>query len=347
LGTFVLLLGLAAVGWAQEAGLPDAPSAEASGPQQETAPAATASIHGVVVNKDGAVYEGAHVALTQPGAATARTATTDSNGRFDFSDVTPGTFTLTVGLIGFGTQVVTGTVRAGESFEAKSIVLSMSGTMSQVEVTATPVEIATEELREEETQRVLGVIPNFYVTYVPNAPPLTRRQKFGLAFRSSLDPVTLLTVGAFAGQEQATNTFSGYGQGAQGYGKRYGAAFGDEFIASMIGGAILPSWWKQDPRYFYKGTGSTRSRAQYAIAMAVMCKGDNGRWQVNYSAILGGFAAGGISNLYYPASSRDGAGLTFANVAVGTATSAAENLFQEFVVRKLTPHVPNYGSNKP
>ena len=307
----------------------------------------TTSIHGVVVNKDGAVYEGAHVTLTQPDAAAARTATTDSNGRFDFSDLAPGTFTLTVSSIGFATQVVTGTVRAGESFEAKSIVLSMSGTTSQVEVTATPEEIATEELREEETQRVLGIIPNFYVTYVPDAPSLTTRQKFGLAWKSSIDPVTLLTVGAFAGQEQAENTFSGYGQGAQGYGKRYGAAFGDEFIASMIGGAILPSWWKQDPRYFYKGTGTTRSRALYAIAMAVMCKGDNGRWQVNYSAILGGFAAGGISNLYYPASSRDGVGLTFANVAVGTATSAAENLFQEFVVRKLTPHLPNYGANKP
>lgn len=346
-GSFVLFLVLAAAGRAQDVLLPDAPSAEVSGSQQVTVPAATASIHGVVVNKDGAVYEGAHVALTQANPSATKTAITDSNGRFDFSGVTPGTFTLTASSIGFATQIVTGTVRAGESFEAKSIVLAMSGTTSQVEVTATPEEIATEELREEETQRVLGIIPNFYVTYVPDALPLTVRQKFGLALKSSIDPVTLLTVGAFAGQEQAQNTFSGYGQGAQGYGKRYGAAFGDEFIASMIGAAILPSWWKQDPRYFYKGTGSTRSRALYAIAMSVMCKGDNGRWQVNYSAIVGGVAAGGISNLYYPASSRDGAGLTFANVAVGTATSAAENLFQEFVVRKLTPHVPNYGANKP
>ena len=347
IGSFALLLGLAAVGWAQQAGLPDAPLAETAVAQQGKEAAQRTSIHGVVVNKDGAVYEGAHVALTQHDTSAARTVTTDSNGRFDFFDLTPGSFTLTVSSIGFATQVVTGTVRVGESFEAKAIVLAMSGTTSQVEVTATPEEIATEELREEETQRVLGIIPNFYVTYVPDAPPLTTRQKFGLAWKSSIDPVTLLTVGAFAGQEQAQNTFSGYGQGAQGYGKRYGAAFGDEFIASMIGGAILPSWWKQDPRYFYKGTGTTRSRTMYALKSAVMCKGDNGRWQVNYSAIVGGLAAGGISNLYYPADSRDGAGLTFANALVGTATSAAENLFQEFLVRKLTPHVPNYGVNKP
>jgi hypothetical protein len=78
----------------------------------------------------------------------------------------------------------------------------------------------------------------------------------------------------------------------------------------MIGSAILPALLKQDPRYFYKGTGTTRSRILYAIANSVMCKGDNGHWQVNYSGILGGAAAGGISNLYYPASDRNGISLT-------------------------------------
>jgi hypothetical protein len=115
----------------------------------------------------------------------------------------------------------------------------------------------------------------------------------------------------------------------------------------MIGGAILPSWWKQDPRYFYKGTGTVRSRVLYAIAMSVMCKGDNGRWQVAYSALVGGLAAGGISNLYYPAANRSGAGLTFANFGIGTGGSAIQNLIQEFVIRRLTPHVPNDAAQKP
>ena len=172
-------------------------------------------------------------------------------------------------------------------------------------------------------------------------------QKYSLAWKTSIDPVTFLAVGAFAGIEQATNSFSGYGQGAQGYGKRFGAGYADQFTGNMIGGAILPSWWKQDPRYFYKGTGTTRSRTWYAIRSAVMCKGDNGRWQVNYSAIVGGLAAGGISNLYYPASDRNGPGLTFENAAINTAANAVGNLFQEFIVRKLTPHVPDYGANKP
>jgi hypothetical protein len=271
----------------------------------------------------------------------------DSEGRFNFANVPPGPFRLTVSSTGFATQVVTGTLHAGENYEAKAIVLTMSGTISDVVVTASPQEIAQEQLKQEETQRVLGVIPNFYVTYVPNAPPLTSKQKFNLAWKSSIDPVTFLAVGFFAGVEQATNSYSGYGQGAQGYGKRYGAGFADSFLGTMIGGAILPSWWKQDPRYFYKGTGTTRSRMMYALENAVICKGDNGRWQVNYSAIVGGIAAGGISNLYYPAASRDGAELTFLNVLIGTGESAVGNLFQEFVIRRLTPRVPNYGNGKP
>ena len=105
---------------------------------------------------------------------------------------------------------------------------------------------------------------------------------------------------ALAGIEQAQNHFSGYGQGAEGYGKRFGAGYADTVAGTFIGGAILPSLLKQDPRYFYKGTGSKPSRFRMRIANALICKGDNGRWQTNYSNILGSLAAGGISNLYYP-----------------------------------------------
>jgi hypothetical protein len=252
---------------------------------------------------------------------------------------------LTVTSTGFTTQTVEGTLHPGESYEAKQIVLTMNGTNSEVHVEASRQEIAAEEVKIEETQRVFGVIPNFYVTYVPNAPPLTTRQKFDLAWKSSIDPVTFAAAGVFAGVEQATNSYSGFGQGAQGYAKRFGASYADGFIGTMIGGAILTSWWKQDPRYFYKGTGTTRSRVLYALANAVVCKGDNGQWQPNYSAIIGGLAAGGISNLYYPAANRDGVGLTFGNTAVGTALTGVQNLFQEFVVKRFTPRIPNYGGN--
>jgi len=204
-----------------------------------------------------------------------------------------------------------------------------------------------EQVRAEEHQRVLGVLPNFYVSYAPNPAPLTRKQKFDLAWKSNIDPVSLGVTGIVAGIEQGENTFSGYGQGTEGYAKRYGAGFANNFINTMLGNAILASWWKQDPRYFYKGTGSWRSRALYAIANSVICKGDNGKWQANYSSIVGGMAAGAISNIYYPASDRDGVKLTFEDTAIGTAESAVQNLIQEFIVKKLTPRIPNYGSAKP
>jgi hypothetical protein len=167
-----------------------------------------------------------------------------------------------------------------------------------------------------------------------------------LAWKATVDPINFGLTGAIAGIQQATNSVSGYGQGAQGYGKRYGASYADSVAGTFIGSAILPSILKQDPRYFYKGTGSRRSRFLYAIANSVICKGDNRHWQANYSGILGSLAAGGISNFYYPATDRDAA-LTFENTLIGIGSSAANNLLQEFVIRKLTRNAPNYAPAKP
>jgi hypothetical protein len=231
--------------------------------------------------------------------------------------------------------------------EMPEISLTAAAAMTEVRVSVTKYELAEEQVKVEETQRVLGFIPNFYVSYDQHALSLTSKQKFELAWKTSVDPVTFAATGVVAGVQQAQNAFSGYGQGAQGYAKRYGASYGDGLIGTMIGGAILPSLLKQDPRYFYKGTGSTRSRILYALANAVVCKGDNGHWQPNYSGILGSLAAGGISNLYYPPSSRDGAGLTFENTFIGVGSSGIANLFQEFLVRRFTPHAQGPQTGKP
>jgi len=294
------------------------------------------------------LYEGVLVTLTEigPGAAAARTQATDSDGAFSFADVPAGAFRLTISAKGFGTQTVSGVLHPGESYDAQTIALPVTAS-SEVRVSASQQDIAVEQLHEEEEQRVLGVLPNFYVTYVPDAPPLTTRQKYVMAWKYSIDPVAWVETGAFAGVEQADNTFSGYGQGAQGYAKRYGANYADGFIGTMIGGAVLPSIFKQDPRYFYKGTGTIRSRTLYAIENAVVCKGDNGHWQFDYSGILGSLAAGGIANLYLPASSRNGPGLTFESTGLGIAGSAVANLFQEFVVRRLTPKAPHSTAGNP
>jgi hypothetical protein len=354
---FLLLFSFAARAQSQQTNstpppdLPDAPqiqteSKTSSDPSSQGN--ANGSIRGVIVDHDGAVYEGVHITLTQTTlAAPAKTATSDSNGRFQFADVPAGPFQLTISSEGFATKVIQGLLHPGESFEAPAIVLAFATATSEVQVTASQVEVAEAQLKDEEQQRVFGVIPNFYVVYAPNAPPLNPRQKFHLAWRSSIDPVTFLATGFFAGIEQATNEFSGYGQGAQGYAKRFGANYADGLISTMIGSAILPSLLKQDPRYFYKGVGTTKSRILYAIANSVICKGDNGKWQANYSGLLGNLAAGGISNLYYPASDRNGVSLTFENLGLGIAGSAAQNLFQEFLVRKLTPKLPSYSHSNP
>ncbi len=262
----------------------------------------------------------------------------DSAGNFNFAAVRPGPFKLSFTAPGFATQTTSGELHPGEDYVTPPVQLVVATTV-EVDVHETQQEVAEEQIQVQEKQRLFGVVPNFYVTYVPNAAPLDARQKFQLGWKSVIDPASFGVAALFAGFEQANNTYSGYGQGAQGYAKRFGASYADLVSGTFIGGAILPSLLKQDPRYFYKGTGTRKSRLLYAMVNAVICKGDNGRWQPNYSNMLGTLAAGGISNLYYPASSR-GVGLTFENTAIGIGGSALTGVFQEFFSRKLTPHVP-------
>ncbi|MDR3753997.1 MAG: carboxypeptidase-like regulatory domain-containing protein [Terracidiphilus sp.] len=336
---FAALAGAAACAVAQGDAAPPTPDPSRALP-------ATASMHGVVTSTEGAVYEGARVVLESSGSADlSATAQTDSNGAFSFANLAPGAFKLTVSAPGFLPQSISGVLHAGEDFDAHTIALPVAAATNEVRVSAeSQIEIAQAQLNIEEKQRVLGVFPNYYVSYNRDAVPLNARQKYQLAWRTAIDPVTWLMTGVVAGGEQASNTFAGYGQGVRGYGKRFGANYADGLSDTMIGGAILPSLFKQDPRYFYKGTGSTSSRAMFAIANSVICKGDNGRWQPNYSAILGGIAAGGISNLYYPSGNRSGVQVTFTNALIGTAEGAMQNLAQEFIVRRLTPKLPKFPS---
>jgi hypothetical protein len=315
--------------------LPDAPTAS----QQQTTPQLPGSVSGTVADPSGAAVAGALVALTRDDKSPKQEVLSGDEGQFSFVNLAPGPFQITVTSELFTTQRVSFTLHPGENLTIPQIVFALATEVTQVQVSVPRIEVAEEELKVEEKQRIFGVIPNFYVSYVPNAAPLASKQKFQLAWRTTIDPVNFAITGAIAGVQQATDTFSGYGQGAQGYGKRYGASYADLVTGTFLGSAILPSLLKQDPRYFYKGTGSVRSRVLYAIANSVICKGDNGHWQPNYSGILGSLASGGISNLYYPAQNRDGATLTVENTLIGIGETAATNLLQEFVIRKLTPNL--------
>jgi hypothetical protein len=304
------------------------------------------SINGTVVDRTGAVVVGARVTLTRAGQSPPQEVLSGAYGQYSFVNVAPGTFEITITAKGFTTETSSGILHSGEVYIAPVSALVTATITTDVQVTVPQVEVAQDQVKAQEKQRVLGVFPNFYVSYVPDAVPLTPKLKFRLALRTMIDPVTFALTGIDAGVQQAQNDFSGYGQGAEGYAKRFGASYADNALSTFIGGAILPTLLKQDPRYFYKGTGSTGSRILYAIANAVICKGDNQRWQPNYSAILGGLAAGGISNLYYPPKDR-GAALVFESTLIGTGETAVINLLQEFLVKKLTPHVPKNNPAQP
>jgi hypothetical protein len=206
-------------------------------------------------------------------------------------------------------------------------------------------EKAEQQLKEQEQQRVLGIVPSFNVSYRSDAVSLTGWQKIRLAFRSSIDPVTFGAAFLIAGYHEADNDV-GFGWGPKGYAQRVGAAYLDTFDSNMVGNGILPALLHQDPRYFRMGHGSTTHRLLYATAAAFVCKHDNtGKWEPNYSNVLGNVASGAISNLYYPGS-NSGVGLTISNGMIVTAEGAFGSIFQEFwpdISRKLFHKDPTNG----
>ncbi len=163
---------------------------------------------------------------------------------------------------------------------------------------------AQEQLDSQLHQRVFAVMATFNTTANKDALPLSTGQKYELFFKSATDPWPFVLTAFGAGIDQAENSFPEYGQGVQGYAKRYGAAYTDYFTGNLLGNAVLASLLKEDPRYFQKGTGSFSSRALWAAGGTVWCKRDSGTWGPNYANVVGNLIGGAISNFYYPASER-------------------------------------------
>lgn len=304
--------------------------------QQPSAPEPQpASILGTVIDVQNDAIPNAAVALEGPTQADHAAARTSAEGFFTFTNLRPAVpYRLTITEKGFAVWTSPALVlQPGQQLNLGDIQLTIA--VVQTTVTAvTSEQIATRQVHAQEQQRVLGIFPNFYVTYSRRPEPLTPKLKFELALRSVVDPVNILSVAAFAGFNQAADT-PDYQQGALGYAQRFGSGYADGAAGTLIGGAVLPSLLHQDPRYFYKGTGSIPSRILHAAAFAVLCKGDNGHWQFNYSSIGGDLASGALSNLYYPPSNR-GAGLVFYNALLDAAGRVASNLAQEFVFKRFT-----------
>jgi len=183
--------------------------------------------------------------------------------------------------------------------------------------------------KKEQSQRVLGLVPQFGVTSRQDAPPLTPHEKFHLFVRSAFDPVVFVLIGAQAGISQASDSFSEYGQGASGYAKRYGAAFTDNTSSGFFSNFLYPVLFKEDPRYFRLGEGTTKHRIAYGIEQEFICHTDKGGKSFAFSNVLGAFTSGSISNAYYPESDR-GFGLTMSRAGIAIMYGTAGGLFNEF-----------------
>jgi hypothetical protein len=176
---------------------------------------------------------------------------------------------------------------------------------------------------------MLGVIPNFGTTSRQDAPPLSPRGKFHLFAKSAFDPVQLSVVGLQAGVSQGEDEFPEYGQGAAGFGKRYGATLADEVSSGFFANFFYPVLLREDPRYFRLGSGSIKHRTGYSLLQAVSCRRDDGSRGVAWENILGAFTTGGLSNAYYPAAER-GLGLTMSRSAISIGYSSLGGMVDEF-----------------
>ena len=163
---------------------------------------------------------------------------------------------------------------------------------------------AEEQLKQQEHQRVAGVMATFNTTRNPDAVPLSPGQKYRLFFRSAFDPWPFGLNAIVAGMNQASDADPEWGQGVQGYAKRFGAAYTDYFTGNFFGNAVLPSLLHEDPRYFQKGTGSFMSRFLWAAASTGWCKRDRGGWGPNWGNVGGNLIGAAIGRVYYPASER-------------------------------------------
>jgi len=310
-------------------------AAPVSAQSAEAANIKTGSIVGKVVDPSEDPIPGATVVLRGP-TGDLLTAVTKDDGIFALHDATSGiAYQITVTADGFAEWSSSLTVEPGQDKTLTDVKLRILAVQRALTVSYSSKEVAAQQLKAEEQQRVLRFIPNLYVTYEPHPEPLTSKMKFHLAYKSLTNPYFFGRTAAWAGVQQARDNPSEWQQGAKGYSKRLGAGFADAVTGGLISNAILPSLLHQDPRYFYDGTGTTWSRARHAMAAPFVCKGDNGAWQPNYSQLGGSLIGYSISTAYYPSSNRT-AGHVFETFGIDMGLHVVGSLFQEFVLGKFT-----------
>ena len=337
--------------------LPDAPSfvqaAGAVSPQQAQAVAAQqgkageASISGQITDVNGGIVPGATVSVMDATGKPGRKAVADGEGRFALDELAAGTYKLKIdadGLQSFEPPPIV--LKDAERYTLPITALPIATANQSVDVVLTRDEIAEEELRLEEKQRLLGFIPNFYTSYVWNAAPLSRKQKLRLSVRSITDPYVFARVGLQAGVQQVRGTYPEYGDDVGGYFTRFASDYGDALAGRLIGSALLPIVFHQDPRYFYRGTGGVKRRIVHALLASVVARSDKGGVVPNYTRTLGNFSAGYLSRVWHP-DTDNGLSLAFENMFIGIGESAGRNLLQEFLYKRISTHTPPFAKGKP
>lgn len=334
------------------AALPDAPQPASETQAIRSSSAVTsgnpasARIKGVVSDIQGGLVPGAHIVIASSTTSATQETTANAVGFFSVGGLTPGTYSVTISSPGLKTYVLHDLhLHAGQIYSLPEVSLPMARTSADVTVTLTTEELAETELHNELHQRVFGVLPNFYTSYQWNAAPLTAKQKLKLTFRATTDPVFLGTTAITAGIEQARNTYPEYGDGAAGYWKRYGAAYGDAVIGRFMSSVVFASVFRQDPRYFVMTNGTWYRRSWHAISSTVIQRGDNRHWQPAYAHLFGSATAGLISSTYHPGSNPGK--LVLNNTILDLGDKAANNLIREFVLRHLAKNIPSYAKGKP
>jgi carboxypeptidase family protein len=305
----------------------------------------TGSIQGTVTDSSGAPIFGAVVAV-EGADGNRRMTATDVEGAFKISSLTPGDYSIRISAAGLSDWTAQN-VRSSVNPESNPLnaVLQVAPEVTTVTVGVSENEVAEAQLNQELKQRVLGIIPNYYVSYENKPAPLSSKQKLHLGLRALLDPTAFAASGITAGIQQSMNSYHQWGQGSQGFAKRFGAAYGTVATNLMITSVLAESAFHQDPRYFYSGQGTKAQRAWYAIESAFRTKGDNGKWQPPYAGVSGAIAAAEISQLYYPGS-RTQYTLLGRSLMFHFAGLVGLNLAEEFLLKKVTHHVPEVQSAK-
>ena len=198
---------------------------------------------------------------------------------------------------------------------------------------------ASQQETKAQSGRILKIFPSYGVVEPTARPvrPLTAHGKLVLSFHGAVDPSNLLVAATNAGIEQAFNIFPGYGQGAEGYGKRFGASLADQASNSLLNNFVFPVLLREDPRYFRKEQGTFSQRFGYATTRVLITRKDSGASTFNLSRMFGTLTASSLANAYYPDSDR-GAGSTFTRFGIALGTAAAFNVISEFgpdLTRKL------------